>query len=316
MFLVQVLLRSLIFIPRHLILFVNGLWFTSLSLSLTTALFAVITKQWIHRYMSVPSGTPRDRCRVRQFRYMGLQQWRVGFIIGLLPVLMSASLCIFLVGLVVFLVPLQVSIASVVGSITSISFAAYFITNLLPIIYPSCPYKTPLSQYIFLLYTCITHNGFLTSNYRPQFPDPVPNPCQSRENLPFVHFERLSVQQWSTVRTRWKRMHCPGYFACPPTPAYRALFVEAISALPVKVCGVLWSIAKKGFWRSAVHSPFDALRHSEGRKFDRLIRTFLRLSAAESFFLPLLPPQAERERLSPDVYAEMSIPATLVVGYG
>ncbi|KAK0457179.1 uncharacterized protein EV420DRAFT_1215411, partial [Desarmillaria tabescens] len=85
---------------------VNGLWFTSLSFSLTTALFAVLTKQWIHQYMVVPSGTPRDRCRVRQFRFMGTQQWGVGFIIGLLPVLMSASLCIFLVGLVIFLVPL------------------------------------------------------------------------------------------------------------------------------------------------------------------------------------------------------------------
>ncbi|KAK0227003.1 hypothetical protein EDD85DRAFT_923330 [Armillaria nabsnona] len=88
---------------------VNGLWFTSLSLSLTAALFAVLTKQWIHQYLSMPSGTPRDRCHVRQFRYMGLEQWRVGFIIGLLPVLMSASLAVFLVGLVLFIVPLRVS---------------------------------------------------------------------------------------------------------------------------------------------------------------------------------------------------------------
>ncbi|KAK0471184.1 hypothetical protein EDD18DRAFT_1119681, partial [Armillaria luteobubalina] len=142
---------------------VNGLWFTSLSFSLSTALFAVLTKQWIHQYMSVPSGTPRDRCRVRQFRYMGLQQWGVGFIIGLLPALMNASLFVFLVGLVVFLVPLQASIAFIVGSITSVSFAAYFITNLLPIICPSCPYKTPLSQYIFPLYAHIAHSGFFTS---------------------------------------------------------------------------------------------------------------------------------------------------------
>ncbi|KAK0476770.1 hypothetical protein IW261DRAFT_1367571, partial [Armillaria novae-zelandiae] len=82
---------------------VNGLWFTSLSLSLTTALFAVLTKQWLHQYMSVPSGTPQDRCRVRQFRFMGLKQWRVAFIIGLLPVLMSASLALFLVGMVLFI---------------------------------------------------------------------------------------------------------------------------------------------------------------------------------------------------------------------
>ncbi|KAK0490342.1 hypothetical protein IW261DRAFT_1387662, partial [Armillaria novae-zelandiae] len=84
-------------------LWVNGLWFTSLSLSLTAALFAVLTKQWIRQYMSASSGTPRDRCHVRQFRYMGLQQWGVGLIIGLLPVLVSASLGVFLVGLVVFI---------------------------------------------------------------------------------------------------------------------------------------------------------------------------------------------------------------------
>ncbi|KAK0431263.1 hypothetical protein EV421DRAFT_1720694, partial [Armillaria borealis] len=77
---------------------INGLWFTSLSFSLATALFAVLTKQWIHQYIAVPSGTPRDRCRVRQFRYMGLEQWGVGFIIGSLPVLLSASLGIFLSG--------------------------------------------------------------------------------------------------------------------------------------------------------------------------------------------------------------------------
>ncbi|KAK0446718.1 hypothetical protein EV421DRAFT_2053744, partial [Armillaria borealis] len=137
---------------------VNGLWFTSLSLSLSTALFAVLTKQWIHQYMSVPSGTPRDRCRLRQFRYMELQRWGVDLIIGLLPVLMSASLAVFLVGLVLFIIPLHVSIASVVGSVTFIAFAAYLITNFLPILYPSCPYKTPLSQYIFPLYAYITRN--------------------------------------------------------------------------------------------------------------------------------------------------------------
>ncbi|KAK0463280.1 uncharacterized protein EV420DRAFT_1237260, partial [Desarmillaria tabescens] len=84
---------------------VNGLWFTSLSFSLATALFVVLTKQWIHQYMTVPSGTPRDRCRVRQFRYMGLQKWGVRFIIGLLPVLLSVSLGVFLVGLVLYLAP-------------------------------------------------------------------------------------------------------------------------------------------------------------------------------------------------------------------
>ncbi len=145
---------------------VNGLWFVSLSLSLTTALFAVLTKQWIHQYMSVPSGTPRDRCRVRHFRYMGLERWGVDFIIGMLPVLMSLSLGVFLAGLVLFLIPLRVPIASAVGSIAFTSFAAYFITNFLPIIYPSCPYRTPLAQYMFPIYAYANQlRGWIISRF-------------------------------------------------------------------------------------------------------------------------------------------------------
>ncbi len=147
---------------------INGLWFTSLSFSLATALFAVLTKQWIHQYIAMPSGTPQDRCRVRQFRYMGLEQWGVGFIIGLLPLLLSMSLGIFLIGLVLFLVPLQVVIAFVVGTITFISFAAYFVSNFLPIMYPSCPYKTPPVAvhipFLFLYHPPHHHSGFIGLN--------------------------------------------------------------------------------------------------------------------------------------------------------
>lgn len=76
---------------------VNGLWFSSLSSSLTIELFAVLTKQWIHQYTAVLSGAPRDSCRVRQFRFVGLQQRRVGFTVGQLPVLMRTLHYIFLV---------------------------------------------------------------------------------------------------------------------------------------------------------------------------------------------------------------------------
>ncbi|SJL11097.1 uncharacterized protein ARMOST_14500 [Armillaria ostoyae] len=281
---------------------VNGLWFTSLSFSLTTALFAVLTKQWIHQYMSVPSGTPRDRCRVRQFRYMGLQQWRVGFIIGLLPVLMSASLCIFLVGLVVFLVPLQVSIASVVGSITFISFAAYFITNFLPIIYPSCPYKTPLSQYIFPLYTYIAHNDFFTSispisRYLSQSSPVSDNPpiraLREAEHAAVEH----SADEIEANALSW-------LFCMSSNPSVQSIVVEAVSALPLKSVASL-ELRAKGILEMCDTLAHDALSHCEGRKLDRLIRTFLRLTARDFMFLPLPSLQVQRERLSPDVYAEM-----------
>lgn len=53
---------------------VNGLWFTSLFLSLTVALVAVLVKQWLHQYAALPSGTPCERSFTRQFRYAGFQK--------------------------------------------------------------------------------------------------------------------------------------------------------------------------------------------------------------------------------------------------
>ncbi|KAK0475083.1 hypothetical protein IW261DRAFT_498810 [Armillaria novae-zelandiae] len=91
------------FIPATTDVWVNGLWFTSLSLSLATALVAVLVKQWLHHYLALPSGTPRETSHVRQYRYGGFQRWHVLVIIGLLPVLMHLALGIFFVGLVIFL---------------------------------------------------------------------------------------------------------------------------------------------------------------------------------------------------------------------
>ncbi|KAK0216157.1 hypothetical protein IW262DRAFT_1277049, partial [Armillaria fumosa] len=93
------------FHPKALDSWVNGLWFASLSISLSTALVAALAKQWIHQYVSVSSGTPRDRVRVRHVRYKNLLVWYLPTIIGLLPILMHTALGLFLVGLVIFLIP-------------------------------------------------------------------------------------------------------------------------------------------------------------------------------------------------------------------
>ncbi|KAK0458627.1 uncharacterized protein EV420DRAFT_1221648, partial [Desarmillaria tabescens] len=97
---------SIAFVPATTDVWVNGLWFTSLFLSLATALFAVLVKQWLHHYVVLPSGTPRDRAFTRQFRYGGFQKWHVQAIIGFLPFLMHLALAIFFAGLVIFLHPL------------------------------------------------------------------------------------------------------------------------------------------------------------------------------------------------------------------
>lgn len=126
----------------------NGLWVISLVLSLTTALLSVLVKQWFHQYATMPSGTPRDRSLIRQFRFSALQDWQVPLIVSTLPVLMHAAVAIFLAGLVVYLYPLHQVIAGVTGGIAGLAYATYTATQLLPIVYPSCPYKTPLSNLV------------------------------------------------------------------------------------------------------------------------------------------------------------------------
>ncbi|KAJ3774915.1 hypothetical protein FB446DRAFT_786532 [Lentinula raphanica] len=78
---------------------INGLWLVSLTLALVIALAAVLVKQWLHHYVAIPSGPPKEKSHIRQFRFAGLEKWQVLSIIGLLPVIMHVSLGLFLIGL-------------------------------------------------------------------------------------------------------------------------------------------------------------------------------------------------------------------------
>ncbi len=146
---------NITFIALTTSVWVNGLWFTSLALSLTTALVSVLVKQWLHHYIALPSGTPRERCLLQQFRFAGLQKWHVLVIIGLLPVLMHTALAIFFVGLVIFLGPLQDSIAWVVGMVTVAAYMAYLMAHILPLFSPQCPYRTSLCDLLHVLYSYV-----------------------------------------------------------------------------------------------------------------------------------------------------------------
>ncbi|KAF9023252.1 hypothetical protein BDZ89DRAFT_1069990 [Hymenopellis radicata] len=121
----------------------------TLTASLSVALAAVLIKQWLHHYTFLPSGTPGIRSHVRQFRFMGLEQWRVSVIIGLLPIIMHTSLALFLCGLVLFYIPLRTSLAGAVGVLTVVVATLYIVSNVMPIFFPQCPYHTPLTQFAY-----------------------------------------------------------------------------------------------------------------------------------------------------------------------
>ncbi|KAK0476189.1 hypothetical protein IW261DRAFT_1643641 [Armillaria novae-zelandiae] len=290
------------FQPATSDLWVNGLWFTSLSLSLATALVAVLMKQWIHLYMAVPSGTPRDRCHVRQFRYMGLQEWRVPFIIGLLPVLMSVSLGVFLAGLVIFLVPLRLAIASVVGAITFTVFAGYIITNFLPILYPSCPYKTPLSQYVFSLYTHIIHNGLLnwciSSIFKSQISEKPPVRTLKDAEREAV---RRSAENTDVYALSW-------LFSMSSNPSVQSIVAQSISALPLKSVDLLnqhmrgVSLTCAEVINNCVGTQ-PVLEQAQQAKVERLVRAHLRVRRRDDKTWFYISTTLDMEHVQPDLLA-------------
>ncbi|KAJ7863373.1 hypothetical protein B0H13DRAFT_1638213, partial [Mycena leptocephala] len=133
-------------------IWVNSLWFTSLALSLTTALLAVLAKQWLRQYSAFIAGSTRTRALIRQFRYACFDKWGVRLIIGFLPTVLHLSLFLFMAGLVVFLSALNRVLANVVACIGGFLFGAYMITNVLPIFAIGCPYRTPCLP-LFTRYT-------------------------------------------------------------------------------------------------------------------------------------------------------------------
>ncbi|KAJ3771365.1 hypothetical protein FB446DRAFT_740871 [Lentinula raphanica] len=147
----QIPLTDTTFSPNAGDIWVNGLWFTSLTIALSVALFAVLAKQWLRQYMSIVTGTPRERTFIRQFRFDGLKAWRVQAIIGILPVILHLSLVLFLIGLVVFLVPLNVAIASVTGVITVSIVLLYLAASVLPLCVVQCPYRTTFSDLLYYI---------------------------------------------------------------------------------------------------------------------------------------------------------------------
>ncbi|KAG8941846.1 hypothetical protein FRC03_003928, partial [Tulasnella sp. 419] len=128
---------------------INSLFFSSLSFSLTAAFGAVTAKQWLTEYNNVGATKALHlQGRLRQRKFKGLKTWHLRFIIELLPMLLQASLLLFLVGVVHFLWTLDRRVATfqLVLSVTGI--AIYLVTIVIGIFVQDSPFQTPLSKYL------------------------------------------------------------------------------------------------------------------------------------------------------------------------
>ena len=137
------------FEPPAWALRVNGLWFASLIVSLATASFGMLVKSWLREYLAVDQLAPQLRLRARQYRYPGLQKWKVSEIAASLPLLLQLALGLFFIGLCFFTAEIDSRM-----SLTSLPLVAawaffFLLTTIAPLVSPRCPFK------LFLLKRCL-----------------------------------------------------------------------------------------------------------------------------------------------------------------
>ncbi|KAI0339283.1 hypothetical protein BDW22DRAFT_1299676, partial [Trametopsis cervina] len=122
---------------------VNVLWFSSLTLALITASFAILVKQWLREYLAGKYVSPQAQLRVRHFRTPGLKHWRVFGIASFLSLVLQLSLALFFVGLCFFTLNIDTSIGYTTIPLVAGWALLLISTAFAPSISPRCPYKLP-----------------------------------------------------------------------------------------------------------------------------------------------------------------------------
>ncbi|KAH8826522.1 hypothetical protein DL96DRAFT_1608205 [Flagelloscypha sp. PMI_526] len=127
---------------------VNVLFFMSLALSLSTALFSILTKQWLTAYAEKIPGTPKDVALTRNLRFSGFKRWRLHEFIAALPLVLHASLWIFAAGLLLYIWERHLTVFCATASILGATGLVYMISMLIPPFFVDCPYHFPFHVYV------------------------------------------------------------------------------------------------------------------------------------------------------------------------
>ena len=127
---------------------INGLWFTSLALSLSAALIAMLSKEWLSAFINYRPRSAHEYSLIRQARLEGLAKWHALHIIDLLPSILHLALLFFALGLTIYLGTLDTCISVVVSLIMGLALLLYVATTILGAIHTFSPFATQISVYV------------------------------------------------------------------------------------------------------------------------------------------------------------------------
>jgi hypothetical protein len=135
------------FSPPKYAVWVNSLWFLSLAISISCALFATLRQQWARRYLKVTQtrSSLHKRAKSRSFFAEGVKKSHILMVVEVLPTLIHLSLFLFFAGLAVFLWNVHLTIFKVILSWIGVCTALYGCITFIPIFRHDSPYHSPLT---------------------------------------------------------------------------------------------------------------------------------------------------------------------------
>jgi hypothetical protein len=139
--------------PEHVVV-VNALFYASLGVMLLAAFIAMLIKSWVREFdrglraMSLPE----QRAKTREFRYLGMERWKLPEMVGILPLLIHISLLLFSIGLTLFLFYISKPSFGVTTAIFGIGILYYVTTVSISVVVTSSPFHSPLSRTLATVY--------------------------------------------------------------------------------------------------------------------------------------------------------------------
>jgi len=139
--------------PDHIVV-VNALFYASLGVMILAAFIAMLIKSWVHEFdrglraLSIPE----QRAKTREFRYLGMEHWKLPEMVAILPSLIQISLLLVAIGLVLFLFHISKPSFGVTTAIFGIGVLYYSITTSISVFVASSPFHSPVSRVLAKVY--------------------------------------------------------------------------------------------------------------------------------------------------------------------
>ena len=148
--------------PPHRIVQVQVILLASLSVSLLSALLAMLGKQWLNRCMPVDMrGTIIQRSQYRQRKLDGIINWYFDYVMESLPLMLQTALLLLGCTLSRYFWDINTTVASVVLGFTALGFLFYLFIVIAGAVSENCPYQTPGANFLRYIPVAISHAPIL-----------------------------------------------------------------------------------------------------------------------------------------------------------